>query len=92
MTHRYLAETAYRRRIYLLQRYQDGKRAGGTHLFYARDDDRTAVKKLVFYDNVDDEEIRLFVPASRWKKTAHIRPSTVDIRYQYVENTAKIRP
>jgi len=48
----------------LLQRYQDGKRADGTHLFSARDDDRTAVKKLVFDDNVDDEEIHLFVPAS----------------------------
>jgi hypothetical protein len=45
----------------LLQRYQDGKRADGTHLFSACDDDRTAVKKLVFDDN---EEIRLFVSAS----------------------------
>ncbi len=48
----------------LLQRYRDGKRAGDTHLFSARDDDRTAVKELVFDDNVDGEEIRLFVPAS----------------------------
>jgi hypothetical protein len=49
----------------LLQRYHDGKRASGTRLFFARDDDHTTVKKLVFDDNVnDDEEIRLFVPAS----------------------------
>jgi hypothetical protein len=48
----------------ILQRYQDGKRAGDVRLFSAYDDDGTVVKKLKFDNNVDDEEIRLFVPAS----------------------------
>jgi hypothetical protein len=48
----------------LLQRYQNGKRAGGTRLFSAHDDDRTAVENVILDDNVDEEEIRLFVPAS----------------------------